>query len=136
MYDGYTESFEDVAPISIAEYIALASGPEPPVLVDVRSPEERAVSMIPGAITREEFEDRQDEFEGRVVVAYCTIGYRSGLFAEVLDHYGWDARNLEGSILAWTHADRDLVRDGEPVRRVHVHGSLWDLAATGYETVW
>jgi sodium/bile acid cotransporter 7 len=136
MYAGYSEKFDNVESISVEEYLALFDGDEPPVLVDVRSPEEQAVSMIPGAITRDQFERRQGELEGRVVVAYCTIGYRSGLFAEVLSAYDWDARNLEGSILAWTHSGRDLEVDGQPVRRLHVYGSRWDLAASGYETVW
>ena len=34
------------------------------VLVDVRSPAERAVSTLPGAITPEEFEDRLDDLGG------------------------------------------------------------------------
>lgn len=107
------------------------------VLVDVREPVEREVSMIPGAIPAERFDAEREQHRDAVVVAYCTIGYRSGLWAEHLREQGFDARNLEGSILGWTHAGRPLVGpDGEPTRRVHVYGERWNLAAEGYEAVW
>jgi sodium/bile acid cotransporter 7 len=106
------------------------------VLVDVRSGEERAVSMLPGAISREEFEARQDEFQGLPIVAYCTLGYRGGRYVAQLRRKRRDARNLRGGILAWTHAGQPLVcRQGE-TRRVHVYGRRWNLVADGYEPVW
>ncbi len=106
------------------------------LLVDVRRPDEQAVSMLPGAITKKEFEQRSEEFEGATVVTYCTLGHRSGLYAKRLQAKGWRVHNLKGSILAWTHAGGELV-DGEgPTQRVHVCGPSWDLAADGYEPVW
>jgi len=136
MYAEYEISFANVEAISVEEYVALLGTLAEPVLVDVRKPAERAVSMIPGAIAKEEFEQRRDELNGRNVVTYCTVGYRSGLYASELLDEGWAVLNLEGSILAWTHSGRDLVADGEPVRRLHVYGRQWDLAASGYEAVW
>ena len=137
MYAGYKPSFPEVADVSPNEVVALQQelGPEL-VLVDVREPREREVSMLPGAISREQFDARRDELAGRTVVAYCTIGYRSGRFADELRKAGVDARNLKGSILAWSHAGLPLVAGGEPTRRLHVYGADWDLAAEGYETVW
>jgi sodium/bile acid cotransporter 7 len=49
---------------------------------------------------------------------------------------GVDVLNLEGSVLAWTHAGGPLVRDGVSTKRLHVYGRRWNLAADGYETVW
>lgn len=107
------------------------------VLVDVRTDEERATSMIAGAIASDEFERRAEELEGASVVTYCTIGYRSAGYAQELRQRGWDAKNLDGSILAWTHADGDLVDpEGRPTRKVHVYGKRWNLAADDYEAVW
>ena len=107
------------------------------MLVDARTPEEQAVSMLPGAITQQEFERRAEDFKGRRVVAYCTIGYRSGEYTEALRADGWDAHNLSGSILAWTHAGQPLeTPDGAPTKRLHIYGPKWDLAAEGYETVY
>jgi sodium/bile acid cotransporter 7 len=107
------------------------------VLVDVREAKEQAISMIPGAITRAEFERRSDELRGSKVVTYCTIGYRSASYANELLDQGWDVLNLAGSILSWSHAGGELVDpSGEPTQRVHVYGSRWSLAADGYEPVW
>ena len=93
--------------------------------------------MIPGAVSKEEFERDKSQYKGHVVIPYCTIGYRSGKYAEKLSGQGWDARNLRGSILAWTHAGRPLVdADGNDTKRVHVYGKKWDLAAEGYEGAW
>ena len=84
-------------------------------LVDVRSKPEQQVSMIPNAITLDQFEanlnaNRNDkhaspsEKEVHVVVTYCTIGYRSGLEAQRLrDQYNLNVRNLDG-IVGYTHA--------------------------------
>ena len=58
------------------------------IIVDVRNPDERAVSMIPGAITTEQFEADREAYQGRSVVTYCTIGHRSGLFAQQLHSQG------------------------------------------------
>ena len=42
---------------TLAERLA---GPEPPVVVDVRGDDEREVSMIPGSLSQEEFEERRE----------------------------------------------------------------------------
>jgi rhodanese-related sulfurtransferase len=135
LYAGYRDSFPEAAEVTVEELLTLQAAGDP-VLVDVRTDSERAISMIPGAISREEFERRREELGERTVVTYCTIGYRSGLYAEELKQEGWDAYNLEGSILAWTHAGQGLEQDGQQTRRLHVYGRKWDLAADDYETVW
>ena len=108
------------------------------VLVDVRTDKEREVSTLPGAITAKDFESRLEELvaEGRTVVAYCTIGARSSSYARAMGKRGVKVLNLEGSVLAWTHAGGDFVSESGPTRRVHVYGRRWNLAADGYETVW
>jgi len=108
------------------------------ILVDVRTDKERAVSTLPGAITAKDFEARMEELlaEGRTVVAYCTIGARSSSYARRMGKRGITMLNLEGSVLAWTHAGGDFVSGSVPTRRVHVYGRGWNLAADGYETVW
>ena len=105
-------------------------------IVDVRTSQEQAVSMIPGAIAQAEFEARKEEFRGAPVVAYCTLGYRSGRYAARLRAEGFDACNLRGAILAWTHARQPLVDAQGETRRVHVYGRKWNLVASGYEGVW
>lgn len=106
------------------------------VIVDARSPQEQAVSMLPGAITAEQFEADRQKFQGRAVVTYCTIGHRSGLFAQQLHAQGCRVSNLKGAILSWTHAGGELVDATGPTKRVHVHSRKMDLIAEGYEPVW
>ncbi len=106
------------------------------VIVDARSPQEQAVSMLPGAVTAEQFEADRSKYEGRLVVTYCTIGHRSGLFAQQLHAQGCDVANLKGAILSWTHAGGELVDANGPTTRVHVHSPKMNLIAEGYEPVW
>jgi rhodanese-related sulfurtransferase len=50
------------------------------VLVDVRTPAEQNVSMIPTAIRKETFERTRDAYTDHTIVAYCTIGYYIRLY--------------------------------------------------------
>ncbi|MHC4948210.1 MAG: rhodanese-like domain-containing protein [Planctomycetota bacterium] len=135
LYDKVRRGFAGINEVSVDELPALRRERDV-ILVDVRTPEEQAVSMIPGAITARAFEANEAEHAGRTVVAYCTIGGRSGRYTQELAARGWDAYNLKGAILAWTHADGPLEDAGGPTRRVHVHGKKFDQVAEGYEPVW
>ncbi|MDE0074057.1 MAG: rhodanese-like domain-containing protein [Gammaproteobacteria bacterium] len=106
------------------------------VLVDVRSPAERAVSTLPGAIIPEEFEGQLEELGDCTVVAYCTVGARSSKYARRMSRKGVPVLNLEGSLLAWTHAGGELTDGSSQTTRLHVYGPRWNLAADGYEGVW
>lgn len=106
------------------------------VFVDVREPAEQAVSMVPGALTDEQFAARKDTLRDKTIVTYCTIGYRSGKLAAALQSEGFTVRNLAGSLLAWTHAGGPLEHEGEPVKALHVYGKRWDLARRDHRAVW
>jgi len=136
LYESYRKDFPSVNGITPEALAALRAAREV-VLVDVREPEERAVSIIPGAITREEFEATKSQLGDRPVVAYCTIGYRSGEFVELLVKEGIPARNLEGSILAWVNAGQPVVDpSGAATKRVHTYGRQWALLPEGYKAVY
>ena len=114
-----------------------------PIFVDCRTAPEVSVSKIPGALTESEYRallqaaDR-GKHEDRRVVAYCTVGYRSGKFvvAERARRPGADVVNLAGSLLSWTHAGGPLVdSEGRPTARLHVFASKWALAPEGIEMV-
>ena len=71
-----TAKFElDEATVSITKVI---ESPSSYILVDVRTEEERAVGIIPGAITQKEFESAPEKYADKEVVCYCTVGYISG----------------------------------------------------------
>ena len=134
MYAGYRSDFEGVPEIDAAELKLLVDAGEV-VLVDVRAPAEREVSIIPGAISEEAFDPSQAA--GKTIVAYCTIGYRSGEWVEKQRAAGVEARNFKGSVLAWSHAGgRFVTPAGEPTQRVHVYGKLWDLLRHDYQSVY
>lgn len=133
MYEGYRRlGFAKVPEIDAAGVVAL----DRPVLVDVRTPAEQAVSMIPGAVTRDVFDANREAYAGRPVVAYCTIGARSGLYVKKLIDDGIDARNLRGSLLLWTFAGGALEHEGQPTTRVHTYGKKWAIVADGYQAEW
>lgn len=99
------------------------------VLVDVRTPEERNVSIIAGAIDNGYFEHNITSYQNKKIIVYCTIGYRSGFYAEALREKGLDAYNLSEGILGWTHVDGLLVNSqGQTTDEVHVYSRPWDLA--------
>ena len=108
----------------------------PMLLVDVRSQKEIDVSMIPGAVTREEFERNAQRYvEEYRIVPYCTVGARSKAYTKELRERGIDAVNFEGSIIGWAEAELPLVtRDGEPTRRVHTWSSAFQVPES-YEQV-
>jgi len=135
MYAGYRESFPNVPEVTVAEALERQAAGNV-VFVDVREPAEYAVSHIPGAIPFAEFERNPDAYRDATVIAYCTIGYRSGEYAAELREKGIDACNLDGSILSWVHAGERVVDDKGETTRLHVYGKRWDLAPQGFETVW
>jgi rhodanese-related sulfurtransferase len=130
--------FPAVPDLSVADWLA-AGGSEAfgrqPLLVDVRAPHEQAVSMLPGAISRQAFEGDRERYRHNLIVPYCTIGLRSGLYAQQLIAEGFTARNLAGSVLAWAHAGQPFEAAGRSSRRVHVYGADWNLLPRGYEPV-
>lgn len=131
----------DVPQMTVEE--AMARPADCIVFVDTRTFAERAESAIPGAMSTESFCKAADagKFEGRdvIVVAYCTIGWRSSKWAHSYNTKHPDrtpVRNLSGSILAWTHAGGPLVSsDGSATKRVHVFASKWSLAHSDYTAV-
>lgn len=114
------------------------------ILVDVREDAERAVSQIPGALSPGKFTQAytlSGPPQGKTVVAYCTIGYRSGKFAEKLIAQGIPVLNMEGGILAWVGhhgplVHRDAMGVTAPTTQVHVYGKEWNLLPAGYQSVW
>ena len=114
------------------------------ILVDVREDAERAISQIPCALSPGEFAQAytlSGPPQDKTVVAYCTIGYRSGKFAKKLIAQGIPVLNMEGGILAWAGRHSPLVHHDAmgvtaPTTQVHVYGKEWNLLPTGYQSVW
>lgn len=136
LYAEYKKDFPQVPEITAEEAVALwQQGKLLPI--DVREPAERAVSTLPGAVTAQEYLADPGRYADKTAVAYCTIGYRSGLWAAAQAKDGLPVANLAGGLLGWLHAGGTLVdARGNPTKTVHVYGRTWDLAPLGYITVW
>lgn len=136
MAEETSKKFPAVPQVNVEELVAMQRENRV-LLVDVRTAAERAVSSIPGSIALDEFEANEANHAGTRVVTYCTIGYRSSEYAGTLRREGFDASNLEGSILAWVHAGQPLNDpEGRPTKRVHTYGPRWALLPDGYEAVY
>lgn len=126
-----------VAEVSTEQIRDLQSNPgaDKVVLVDVRSEEEISVSKIPDAVTRDEFESSFEKYRDYVVVAYCTIGGRSLLYARQLSKRGVDSRNLRAGIISWCKARLPLESpEGNDTRRVHTYSSMYHVPSE-YEQI-
>lgn len=136
----YTKQFK-AATISANEVQQLEQDGTRAILVDVRTADERSVSMLRGAVTSTQFDAlvaRNEIDKSMLIVPYCTIGYRSGVFADKIAAEGFsNVRNSEGIVL-WSYSDAAarIVNDkDQPVTRVHVYGDTWDLAHSSFTTV-
>lgn len=137
MYEGYKKrSFPGVIDVEPRLAMDLAKRLEV-LFVDVRPPEERSVSMIPGAVAEEQFLNNLEQYKDHIIIGYCTISYRSGKLAqELITKKGITMYNLRGGLLAWVHDGGKVVDQKGETKRVHVYGRKWNLAPSAYEAVW
>ncbi len=116
-----------VTPAELAVWLQDAKRP-PPVLLDVRTAAEYEVSHLqnsqriqPGA-PASAIRIPKDQ----PIVTYCSVGYRSGAFAQTLERAGYtQVMNLEGSIFKWANEGRPIYRDGRQVEKVHPYNETW-----------
>lgn len=119
-----------VAEISVEKLVRLQNqqGTRDFVLVDVRDAAEYSVSVIPGAITKEQFEANRESHRDQLIVAYCTVGGRSYLYARKLQQQGFKVANFKPSIIGWCEANHPLVTlDDAPTNRVHVYSRAFTV---------
>jgi rhodanese-related sulfurtransferase len=95
------------APLSPAEAAALLREDAAWQVLDVRLEEERDEGRLAGDVHIEltELSARADEIDpARPVLVYCRSGSRSAMAVAALRTAGYDARNLQGGMLAWVEA--------------------------------
>uniref|UniRef100_A0A7S1KSH1 Rhodanese domain-containing protein n=1 Tax=Percolomonas cosmopolitus TaxID=63605 RepID=A0A7S1KSH1_9EUKA len=124
------------------------------LFVDCRSEEERKVSMIPGAVSKDDFVHNRNNVQNPLpenLVCYCTIGMRSGLGAHHIskilgsssskngnsanDNSQCTVRNMEGGIIGWARAHNPLMDPGteQNTTKLHTFSSKFDLVPSEYE---
>ena len=135
MYAGYKKDFPAVKDIPPRQAMDLLNQGNV-VFVDTRKPAEMSVSMLPAAVSETEFLSHTGKYKDKTIVGYCTISYRSGVFARKMAKQGITVLNLQGGILAWALEGGKLYdQSGKEVKRIHVYGDKWDYAPAGYESV-
>ena len=135
MYAGYKKDFPEVRDISPQQAMELMNQGRA-VFVDIRKPAEMAVSTLHGAVSEQDFLNHTDQYKDKTIVGYCTISYRSGVFAREMAEKGIKVVNLQGGILAWIlEGGKVYDEGGKHVKRVHVYGDKWDYAPTDYESI-
>lgn len=134
MYREYQKSFTEVAEISSEDAIKELNDGKI-LFVDVRTDGEMSVSMLPKAISKVDFLGDTTLYKNKTIVAYCTIGYRSGLFAAEMKKKGVTVLNLSAGILGWIHEGGKVYDSRGIVKRLHVYGKDWDYAPEGFDTV-
>jgi rhodanese-related sulfurtransferase len=86
----------------------VSSLPEPPVLVDVRTPRERGQKRIAGSVSmplNHLNEQAQTLPRDRLLLVYCAGGYRSSVAASLLQRNGFRHVNeIAGGIAGWEAA--------------------------------
>ena len=107
------------------------------VLFDVREKPEFKVSHIEGAIridpkmSGQEFLSRYgDRIHNRIVVFYCSVGYRSSNMAEILlsqspIHSPDDVLNLRYGLFGWHNQKRGLVNGNSSTDLIHPYNFWW-----------
>jgi rhodanese-related sulfurtransferase len=117
--------------ISVEDLQKKLAGGERLVIFDVRELAEMQVSALPGARLALPDEVQTLPLGGipasAMVVTYCTVGYRSGKAAVVLEkRLGRPVYNLEGGLIAWfNHGGQVVDPAGRPVDRIDAWGPPW-----------
>lgn len=135
LYQNYQQSFPKVVEIEVAKAISLLADNDV-VFVDTRSKKEMKVSSIPGAITVKAFNKQKERYKQKRIIAFCTIGYRSGKFAQKMGRKGYRVENLKNGLLGWVYGGGPLVVDGKETKTLHVYGKKWNLVPEGYTGYW
>ena len=132
--NGYKTKYPHVLDLTPRQAMDLIAD-QKAIFIDTREPKESQVSMLPGAISVKEFLSNYESYEDHVKIAYCTISYRSGQFAEKYQNDSIPVYNLRGGMLAWLHQGGRIYNQYGETDRIHIYGEEWNLAPEGYEAV-
>ena len=104
---GGGQDADDVPTVSVRTMVEQLATPDPPLLVDVRGEQERAIASIPGAVAihLDRFRDGEafrDLPRDRRVLVHCKVGGRSAEATRLARQAGFtDVASVEGGILAY-----------------------------------
>ena len=124
------KSHPDVRQMSVPDLQKRLVQGESMVLLDVRSPEEFAVSQLKGGVsvpTEKALSKQVDTLQkDMLIVVYCSVGLRSAVTAQALQKRGFrNVFNLEGSLFEWANTGLPVYRGEMKVDRVHPFDRKW-----------
>lgn len=122
----------ETSPQALAEEL---KRPQPPLLLDARTPEEFDTSHLPGAqrvppdATAEALLAQLGALHGRSVVVYCAVGGRSAMLvqrtqAALTSTGAGPVSHLRGGVFAWQAQGLPLV-SGQGLATTNVHPYNW-----------
>jgi glyoxylase-like metal-dependent hydrolase (beta-lactamase superfamily II)/rhodanese-related sulfurtransferase len=118
--DGHPERTDDIARMLPDDIAPLLSLPQPPLVLDVRTPREWAQKHIPDSVNipLNRLAERIDELpSGRTIVVNCAGGYRSMIAASILQQHRFtELLELAGGFAAWEAAGRPIAGSAVPPR--------------------
>jgi rhodanese-related sulfurtransferase len=107
-------STDRLSPQTAADRMA---GPNPPLLIDIRTLRERADTVIDGSMHRPLNTLREglpDVPRDRAIIIHCAGGYRSSIAASLLQRDGFtNVSELAGGIKAWEAAGLPINGSGQ-----------------------
>ncbi|MEM9071466.1 MAG: rhodanese-like domain-containing protein [Myxococcota bacterium] len=117
--------YPDVEWVTTSELARWLRSGDRPVLLDVREAPEFAQSHLAGARRVSPGNHTVDmDLEGKRVVVYCSVGYRSAALARTLQQRGArQVYNLVGGLFQWANEGRPMV--GQTPERVHPYDATW-----------
>jgi len=124
--------FDEVESIDVPALAQWLADPAraPPVLVDVRTPAEQAVSTLAGALRVTPGDEPADVLRrtgtDRPIVVYCSVGVRSARLARALAAAGaLRVLNLRGGLFEWANRALPLAGPSGAAQRVHPYDATW-----------
>ena len=127
----YRDQVPRISPAQLHQALQKEETPKP-VLLDTRSPEEYAVSHLPGArfihYEKFELEQVQDLPKNASIVLYCAVGARSQRIGEKLKEAGYQqVYNLYGGIFEWVNRGFPVYNAKGKTEKVHAYSKAWSL---------
>lgn len=106
------------------------------LLLDIREPDEFAVSHLPGAvqidpsISSDDLLAQLGDISDKDIVVYCSVGRRSSDFAnrmqsKLIARGAVSVANLENGVFGWHDEQRELTDAEGPTDAVHPYDEIW-----------
>jgi hydroxyacylglutathione hydrolase len=119
--DGRSELLDRTERVTASSLAELLGDPEPPIVVDVRSPgewQEKHIEPTVNVSLSRLAEEAGELPRERSIVVYCTSGYRSAIAASLLTHAGFaSVADLVGGLAAWESSSLPLAHSSSRARR-------------------